>query len=413
MCTCKCVRACTLTHSNMCCAGLWSGPEDETIGVLVETLKLERARDAGDAGGGEKPDTDRVGDDSGLWDAPTANDDEHGLGIDFGPRKRQDNEKTLNEKEDVCAREGTGGRAVGVGSVVGNVGGVVGGLLHGAGAVGGAKEGSGTNKLLPPRPAFFDSTLLSGVAGKCCYVIPGDYLTDGNPLVVHEDEPACIIALALSSKGYHQALIQKPGNPDVEGDAAESVGGRGEGGGVEATLKRASSKFKESEDEKRERPESHVNVTFEAEGACGLAELSCKVYFARSFHELRTRYCAARGVSCGGAGDAEQDGMDCTQAMLRSLRRCKKWNPTGGRSGSAWLKTADERFVLKEISKREIAHFLKAAHEYFDFITTTMDSSPPIPSCLAKIFGLFKVTTSLKRNTSKSGSAVGNTQVPV
>jgi len=408
MCTCKCSRA--YTHECTCCAGLWNGPDDENVGVLAEALKSERASETEDAGDSEKPDAHRRGVGGGVWDAPTADDEEHGVGVDAGARKRPDDEKVLSDKEESGGKEGPGGRAAGVGGVVGSVGGVVGGLLHGAAAVGGVKEGSGTGKLPLPRPSSFDSTMLSSVAGKCCYVIPGDYLMDGKPLVVHEDEPASIIALALSSKGYHQALVQTPDNPDVEREPAEAAAGRGEGGSGDATSKRSSTK---SEEERRERPDSHVNVTFEAEGACGLAELSCKVYFARSFHELRTRYCAMRGFSDIGQGDAEQERKDGTHAMVSSLRRCKKWNPTGGRSGSAWLKTADERFVLKEISKREIAHFLKAAHEYFDFITTTMDSSPPIPSCLAKIFGLFKVSTSLKRNTGKSGSAAGASQVCV
>jgi len=119
---------------------------------------------------------------------------------------------------------------------------------------------------------------------------------------------------------------------------------------------------------------------------------------------LRLRYCGALdGSGRGSSACADEDQGE--QDFIRSLRRCKKWNPTGGRSGSAWLKTADERFVLKAISKREIAHFLKAAHEYFNFIATTMDSSPPIPSCLAKIFGLFKVTT------TKPGSGTGTSQV--
>jgi len=387
-----------------------------------------------------------------LW--PSGDDTgEQASSAGVASRSKVDDEKRENDEED-ARREDSGGEGGGgiasaasknddvakkeegevkkrsktLGGISGIAGGVVGGLLHGASGGGGLKD---SGKAV--RPAHFDSTILSSVAGRCCYVIPGDYLSNGHPLVVHEDEPASLIALALNSKGYQQALVQHARASDVKSDTPDMSGASAIGsdaGGASAAAaaggvtgdtpsKKASGKGKDVEEERneRERQESHINVTFEAEGACGLAELSCKVYFARSFHQLRRRY----GSSPRGDGDRDththtgkpqEEDFETkgTQDFLGALRRCKKWNPTGGRSGSAWLKTADERFVLKEISKKEIAHFLKAAHQYFSFITTTMDSSPPIPSCLAKILGLFKVTTTLRRG-SKSGSAGGVSQV--
>jgi hypothetical protein len=339
-----------------------------------------------------------------------------------------------SEKDDSMKDDGEAKRkSTTLGSIngmAGGVGGVVGGLLQGVSGGGGLKDSSKDH-----RPSSFDSTILSGVVGRCCYVIPEAYLTDGCPLVVHEDEPASIIALALSSKGYQQALANCSKKSSEQGSMVDSSGGAGDvlavdGGGecevgnggwaeigdatesagvnMDSPLKRASIKSKEVEEE-QVKQESHVNVTFEADGACGPAELSCKVYFANSFHKLRMRYCATSvDSSNSGEDECERDksGIQGMRDFISSLCRCKKWSPTGGRSGSAWLKTADDRFVLKEISRKEMAHFLQAAHEYFIFMNTTMDSSPAIPSCLAKILGLFKVTIALKRGTKSAGSQV-------
>jgi hypothetical protein len=265
----------------------------------------------------------------------------------------------------------------GIGGMTGGVGGVVGGLLHGSGTL---REGGHVQ-----RPSTFDATILSSVPGRCCYVIPGDYLMDGHALVVHEDEPASLIALALSSKGYKQALYQQaipqsnrdtPPAPSDEAGGSWRDGRKGEASIADtpaSASKRSGTKSKDHDDDKyeRERQESHVNVTFEAEGACGPVELSCKVYFAHSFHQLRLRYCRSVDTSNSEADDkGEQD-------FIRSLCRCKKWNPTGGRSGSAWLKTADERFVLKAISKKEIA--------YVPVFPWACSVSPRVPPCLLSV----------------------------
>ena len=283
--------------------------------------------------------------------------------------------------------------------ILDGLGGVVGGLLQGPEGDRASKETK--EAVQGGLSSAFESTILSSVVGHCCYVIPGEHLSNNCPLVVHEDEPSSVIALALGSKGYKQALDHAKDFADPTFKLSSSTS-RPSGQGEESSQDRASQ-------------ESHVNVTFEAEGPCGPAELSCKVYFARSFHSLRSRYCAttpAKGdrVSCDvrDAGRSESTGAFRSASgeddFISSLRRCKQWNPTGGRSGTAWLKTADDRFVLKQISRKEMAHFLQAAHQYFTFITTTMDSDPPIPSCLAKILGLFKVTITLKRGNTKSGS---------
>ena len=69
------------------------------------------------------------------------------------------------------------------------------------------------------------------------------------------------------------------------------------------------------------------------------------------------------------------------------------------------MKTNDERFVLKEMSAREQKHFLSAAQEYFDFVKRTLPPDASLPSCLVKIFGVFKVGVKWHR-TGKATSQV-------
>lgn len=52
----------------------------------------------------------------------------------------------------------------------------------------------------------------------------------------------------------------------------------------------------------------------------GDTTISCTAFFAEQFHALRR--------TCG-----------CEKSMIESLSRCVKWDASGGKSGSAFLKT--------------------------------------------------------------------------
>lgn len=45
-----------------------------------------------------------------------------------------------------------------------------------------------------------------------------------------------------------------------------------------------------------------------------------------------------------------------------------KWDATGGKSGSAFLKTRDDRFIMKQLSKVELEAFIKFAPHYFEYM---------------------------------------------
>jgi 1-phosphatidylinositol-3-phosphate 5-kinase len=80
--------------------------------------------------------------------------------------------------------------------------------------------------------------------------------------------------------------------------------------------------------------------------------------------------------------------------MIESLARCIKWNASGGKSGSAFLKTRgeyiyiylekailfpsdyflDDRFIAKELSRPELQTMETFAPAYFDYMSSAVSA---------------------------------------
>lgn len=75
----------------------------------------------------------------------------------------------------------------------------------------------------------------------------------------------------------------------------------------------------------------------------------CKIFYIEQFDALRR--------NCGVA-----------DRYVESLSRCVKWDSKGGKTKSVFLKTQDERIVLKALSPIETAAFIKFAPAYFQFM---------------------------------------------
>ena len=144
-------------------------------------------------------------------------------------------------------------------------------------------------------------------------------------------------------------------------------------------------------------------IAFSALESGGLT-ISCTVLFAEQFDALRRTY-------------------DCEKSLIESLARCVKWNASGGKSGSAFLKTlgrcvdlapgirrsprADDRFIAKELSRAELQAMETFAPAYFDYMSSAVVAHvcPALhvpldtwltvaqrPTLLAKIFGCYKIS---------------------
>ena len=82
----------------------------------------------------------------------------------------------------------------------------------------------------------------------------------------------------------------------------------------------------------------------------GSTRMHCKVFFAEQFDALR-RNC----------------GVD--EIFEQSLSRCIKWDATGGKSGSVFLKTRDNWLIVKQLTRLEMDALYKFAPSYFEYMS--------------------------------------------
>ncbi|KAI0274930.1 hypothetical protein BC834DRAFT_921142 [Gloeopeniophorella convolvens] len=118
-------------------------------------------------------------------------------------------------------------------------------------------------------------------------------------------------------------------------------------------------------------------ISFESGGLT----ISCTVLYPEQFDALRRTY-------------------DCDKSMVESLARCVKWNASGGKSGSAFLKTLDDRFIAKEMSRTEVQTMESFAPAYFSYMSSAVSANRP--TLLAKVFGCYKI--SFKKSGKDKGS---------
>lgn len=78
------------------------------------------------------------------------------------------------------------------------------------------------------------------------------------------------------------------------------------------------------------------------------------------------------------------------ELYIFSLASSSPWNALGGKSGSTFSKTANGRFILKEVSKGELKHFLSFLPEYLAYCELAMVGRHP--SALVKVVGVYQMT---------------------
>jgi 1-phosphatidylinositol-3-phosphate 5-kinase len=174
-----------------------------------------------------------------------------------------------------------------------------------------------------------------------------EHVWEDSDIIVREDEPSSIIALALSSHDYLAKLQSFREAPTTSEKGRESL---------DQSIQRNLLNQKNT----------NIRYIFTNRGV----KAQCKIFFAQSFDALRRK--------CGVA-----------DRFVESLSRCSKWDSKGGKSKSIFLKTMDDRFVLKSLSQIEVAAFFRFAPNYFSF--THKNLFDGLPSVIAKMFGLFHV----------------------
>lgn len=172
-------------------------------------------------------------------------------------------------------------------------------------------------------------------------------------IIVREDEPSSLVAFALDSEDYKLKLrsIQKH-EQSMESNVSDAGESQDHQPEVEQSLLRATG--------------THLKYQFQE----GQAKMLCKVFYAEQFDALRRK--------CG-----------VSDRIVESLSRCMKFDSKGGKTKSLFLKTLDERFILKSLSTTETQAFLKFAPAYFQIMSEALFHE--LPSAIAKMFGFYQV----------------------
>lgn len=82
------------------------------------------------------------------------------------------------------------------------------------------------------------------------------------------------------------------------------------------------------------------------------------------------------------------------------LWSCIPWSAPGGKSGSTFLKTINDQFILKEMSKLELQSFLSIADDYFAYIEKSYHDDRP--SLLSTILGIYRIVYTNSATQSSS-----------
>lgn len=194
-------------------------------------------------------------------------------------------------------------------------------------------------------------------------------------VIVREDEPSSLVSFCLSSSDYKLKIKVMEGDGDMVDDNENGSSDITENKKLKNFVK-IEKKFKKklSDDESVHELEkimtkdksNHLKYQF----SDGDTQFSCKIFYSEQFEALRR--------SCGN-----------NDSFIQSLSRCVKWDSSGGQSGSNFLKTLDNRYIVKELSKSELESFIAIAPFYFKYICQSLFST--LSTAIAKIFGFYQI----------------------
>lgn len=88
------------------------------------------------------------------------------------------------------------------------------------------------------------------------------------------------------------------------------------------------------------------------------------------------------------------------QEFRELLWSCIPWVAPGGKSGSTFMKTINDQFILKQMSKLELQSFLSISDEYFKYVETSYHDDRP--SLLSTILGIYRIVYTNSGSNSSS-----------
>ena len=81
---------------------------------------------------------------------------------------------------------------------------------------------------------------------------------------------------------------------------------------------------------------------------------------------------------------------DDEDRYVDSISRCLRWEAKGGKSGSNFYKSHDDRFILKQMSVLDLKSFQEFAPKYFGYMTDALKNKVSVHACgksLVKVLG--------------------------
>ncbi|GMM39465.1 1-phosphatidylinositol-3-phosphate 5-kinase [Hanseniaspora uvarum] len=222
-------------------------------------------------------------------------------------------------------------------------------------------------------------------------LLANEHIFDNNLVIIREDEPSSIISFCLNSKEYfkkmEQTYLDYSTNIGLDTSDIENEVMKFEN--KEVVTEKGEDEDENKDENVQSNPEYikklmenpalieammnkptpiHLRYQVEDENVV----MACKIFFADQFDALRRAYNIINPLE-----------------FIQSLSRCVKWDSSGGKSGSVFLKTSDDRFVLKELSHSEIDAFVQFAPNYFKYMSESIYQK--LPTAIAKIVGFFQI----------------------
>lgn len=112
------------------------------------------------------------------------------------------------------------------------------------------------------------------------------------------------------------------------------------------------------------RNKSHIKHSFKDYVNNG--RVSCKFvctsYWATQFHAVRQVFLTDKNTE-------KERILDIDHSYIESLSSAMSWAASGGKSGASFMRTSDDRFVIKCISRTELQMFLDCAPAYFEYLS--------------------------------------------
>ncbi|KAI0389625.1 hypothetical protein F5Y17DRAFT_448318 [Xylariaceae sp. FL0594] len=193
-----------------------------------------------------------------------------------------------------------------------------------------------------------------------------DHIFIDSDIIVREDEPSSVIAFVLSSEDYKlklRSFYEKKEEQQEQQQQVQQVQTGGEAMAADFDKRLTEEQLETSLISNSSR---HFKYQFNE----GSAKMLVKIFYAEQFDALRRK--------CGVA-----------DRIVESLSRCVPWDSKGGKTKSVFLKTQDDRLVMKALSQIETQAFLNFAPAYFSLMAEALFHD--LPSVIAKMLGFFQV----------------------